>query len=48
LRRQATLRRFQIVPIAGDAVAVPAAKISGCLRKLGIAISKTINLLIGT
>jgi predicted nucleic acid-binding protein len=42
------LRRFEIVPMAGDAIAVVAAKNFRSLRRLGVTISKTIDLLIGT
>ncbi len=45
---EALLRRFQIVPMAGDAIAVMAAKNFRSLRRLGITVSKTIDLLIGT
>jgi predicted nucleic acid-binding protein len=42
------LRRFQIVPMGGDAVAVAAARNFRFLRGRGITIRKTIDLLIGT
>jgi predicted nucleic acid-binding protein len=42
------LRRFQIVPMAGDAVAVQAARNFRSLRRLGITLCKTIDLFIGT
>jgi predicted nucleic acid-binding protein len=42
------LRRFEIVPMAGDAIAVAAARNFRSLRKRGITIRKTIDLLIGT
>jgi predicted nucleic acid-binding protein len=45
---EALLRRFQIVPITGDAIAVVAARNYRSLRRLGITIRKTIDLLIGT
>ena len=45
---EALLRRFQIVPMAGDAVAVLAARNFRSLCRLGITISKTIDLIIGT
>ena len=45
---EALLRRFQIVPMAGDAVAALAARNFRSLRRLGITISKTIDLIIGT
>jgi predicted nucleic acid-binding protein len=48
-RQVATLlRRFEVVPMAGDAIAVVAAKNFRSLRRLGVTISKTIDLLIGT
>jgi hypothetical protein len=45
---EALLRRFQIVSMAGDAIAVVAARNYRSLRRLGITIRKTIDLLIGT
>jgi predicted nucleic acid-binding protein len=42
------LRRFEIVPMAGDRVAVLAAQHFRFLRGRGITIRKTIDLLIGT
>ncbi len=45
---EALLRRFEIVPMAGDAVAVAAAGNFRFLRRRGITIRKTIDLLIGT
>jgi hypothetical protein len=45
---EALLRSFQIVPMAGDAVAVSAARNYRALRRLGITVRKTIDLLIGT
>jgi predicted nucleic acid-binding protein len=42
------LRRFEIVPMAGDALAVVAARNFRSLRRLGITIRKTIDLVIGT
>jgi predicted nucleic acid-binding protein len=42
------LRRFQIVPMAGDAIAVAAAGNFRSLRRRGITVRKTIDLLIGT
>ena len=42
------LRRFEIVPMAGDAIAVAAARNFRSLRKRGITVRKTIDLLIGT
>jgi predicted nucleic acid-binding protein len=41
------LRRFEIVPMAGDALAVVAARNFRSLRRLGITIRKTIDLFIG-
>jgi predicted nucleic acid-binding protein len=45
---EALLRRFEIVPMAGEAIAVAAARNFCSLRKRGITIRKTIDLLIGT
>jgi predicted nucleic acid-binding protein len=45
---EALLRRFDIVPMAGDAIAVAAARNFRSLRRRGITIRKTIDLLIGT
>lgn len=42
------LRNFEIVPMAGDAIAVSAARNYRSLRRRGITIRKTIDLLIGT
>lgn len=42
------LRRFQIAPMAGDAIAVAAARNSRLLRRRGITIRRTIDLLSGT
>jgi predicted nucleic acid-binding protein len=42
------LRRFEIVQMAGDAIAVAAAANFRSLRRRGIAVRKTIDLLIGT
>jgi predicted nucleic acid-binding protein len=42
------LHRFEIVPMTGDAVAVTAARNFRSLRRRGITIRKTIDLLIGT
>jgi len=42
------LRRFEIVPMAGDTVAIAAARNFRALRRRGITIRKTIDLLIGT
>jgi predicted nucleic acid-binding protein len=45
---EALLRRFLIVPMAGDTIAVAAARNFRFLRRHGITIRKTIDLLIGT
>lgn len=45
---EALLRRFEIVPMVGDAIAVAAARNFRFLRQRGITIRKTIDLLIGT
>jgi predicted nucleic acid-binding protein len=45
---EALLRRFEIMPMAGDTVAVAAAHNFRALRRRGITIRKTIDLLIGT
>jgi len=45
---EALLRRFEIVPMAGDAIAVAAARNFRSLRSRGITVRKTIDLLIGT
>ena len=45
---EALLRRFDIVPMAGDTIAVAAARNFRSLRRRGITIRKTIDLLIGT
>jgi predicted nucleic acid-binding protein len=45
---EALLRRFEIVPMAGDTIAVLAARNFRSLRRRGITIRKTIDLLIGT
>jgi predicted nucleic acid-binding protein len=45
---ESLLRRFEVVPMAGDAIAVAAARNFRSLRKRGIAVRKTIDLLIGT
>ena len=42
------LRRFEIVPMAGETIAVAAARNFRYLRRRGITIRKTIDLLIGT
>jgi predicted nucleic acid-binding protein len=47
-RVEALLRRFQIVPMGGDVIAVAAARNFRSLRRRGITIHKTIGLLIGT
>jgi predicted nucleic acid-binding protein len=45
---EALLRRFEIVPMAGEAIAVVAARNFRSLRRRGITVRKTIDLLIGT
>lgn len=45
---ESLLRCFDIVSMAGDAIAVAAARNFRSLRRRGITISKTIDLLIGT
>ncbi len=45
---EALLRRFDIVPMAGAAIAITAARNYRSLQGLGITIRKTIDLLIGT
>ena len=45
---KALLRRFEIVPMAGEAIAVAAARNFRSLRRRGITVRKTIDLLIGT
>jgi predicted nucleic acid-binding protein len=45
---ESLLRRFEIVAMAGDAIAVAAARNFRSLRKRGITVRKTIDLLIGT
>jgi predicted nucleic acid-binding protein len=45
---EALLRRFQIVPMVGDAIAIAAARNYRTLRRLGVPVRKTIDLLIGT
>ena len=42
------LRRFEIVPMAGDAIATSAARNFRALRRRGITVRKTIDMLIGT
>jgi predicted nucleic acid-binding protein len=42
------LRRFEIVPMGGDAIAVAAAHKFRFLRRRGITVRKTIDMLIGT
>jgi predicted nucleic acid-binding protein len=48
LEVETLLRRFEIVPMAGDAIAVAAARNFRSLCRRGITIRKTIDLLIGT
>ena len=45
---EALLRRFEIVPMAGETIASIAARNFRSLRRRGIAVRKTIDLLIGT
>ena len=45
---EALLRRFEIVSMAGNAIAIAAARNFRSLRRRGITIRKTIDLLIGT
>lgn len=45
---EALLRHFEIVPMAGDAIAIAAARNFRTLRRRGITVRKTIDLLIGT
>ena len=45
---EALLRRFEIVPMVGDAIAVAAARNFRSLRGRGITVRKTIDLMIGT
>jgi len=45
---EALLRRFEIAPMVGDAIAVAAARNFRLLRRRGITVHKTIDLLIGT
>jgi predicted nucleic acid-binding protein len=42
------LRRFEIVPMAGEAIAIAAAGNFRSLRRRGVTVRKTIDLLIGT
>ncbi len=45
---EALLRRFEIVPMTGDTIAVAAARNFRSLRRRGVTVRKTIDLLIGT
>jgi predicted nucleic acid-binding protein len=45
---ESLLRRFEVVPMAEEAIAVSAARNFRSLRRRGITIRKTIDLLIGT
>lgn len=45
---EAILRRFNIAPMAGDEIAVAAARNFRALRRRGVTVRKTIDLLIGT
>lgn len=47
-RVEALLRRFEIVAMGGESIAIRAARNFRFLRRRGITISKTIDLLIGT
>jgi predicted nucleic acid-binding protein len=47
-RVESLLRRFDIVSMAGEAIAVKAARNFRALRRRGVTIRKTIDLLIGT
>jgi predicted nucleic acid-binding protein len=47
-RVEALLRRFEIVPMAGEAIAVAAARNFRSLRRRGVTIRKTMDMLIGT
>lgn len=45
---EGVLRRFDIVPMAGETIAIAAASNFRSLRRRGITVRKTIDLLIGT
>lgn len=45
---EALLRRFEIVSMAGDSIATAAARNFRSLRRRGVTVRKTIDLLIGT
>ena len=45
---ESLLRRFEIVPMAGEAIATAAARNFRSLRRRGITVRKTIDLFIGT
>ena len=47
-RVEALLRRFEIVSMAGEVVAIAAARNFRALRRRGVIIRKTIDMLIGT
>ena len=47
-RVEGLLRRFQIVPMVGEVIAVAAARNYRLLRSQGVTVRKTIDLLIGT
>jgi predicted nucleic acid-binding protein len=47
-RVESLLRRFEIAPMAGETIAVSAARNFRALRRRGVTIRKTIDLLIGT
>jgi predicted nucleic acid-binding protein len=48
LEVEALLRHFEIVPMAGEGIAVAAARNFRSLRRRGVTVRKTIDLLIGT
>ena len=48
MEAETLLRNFEIVPMGGDAIAVAAARNFRFLRRRGVTIRKTIDLLIGT
>ena len=48
LQVESLLRRFDIAPVTGDTIAVIAARNYRALRRRGVTVRKTIDLLIGT
>ena len=48
LHVESLLRRFDIAPMAGEAIAIAAARNFRALRRRGITVRKTIDLFIGT